>query len=511
MDLFSQRTSGVLMHPTSLPGPYECGDIGPEAFKFIDFLAASKQSWWQMLPVNPIGPGFSPYSTPGSLAGEPLLISIDGLVKSGWLPAKVAKQAQTTSRERVNYQQAVKVKTPLFRLAFDTFRKSKANLDELNVFAHANSAWLEDYVLFVTLCEKYGTKNWSEWPAEIRTRDVNALNRARSELKDRCEYQTFLQFCFYQQWQSLRDYAAKKAVKLIGDLPIFVSYESSDVWANQKFFALDNAQKPYIVAGVPPDYFNKDGQLWGNALYRWDELKKDGYSWWIDRFRQLLVMFDVVRIDHFIGFYRCWEIPATAKTAKTGKWFYVPGEDFFTVVKQKLGQVPFIAEDLGLVTPEVAALRDKFQLPGMRIFHFGFANDGGGALHRTHNYVPNCIAYTGTHDNETTVGWFKHNTAKNQRKKSFDTQRIIGALGSEARDMHWRSIRMVMESQANTTIFPMQDVLGLGATYRMNTPGTAKGNWVWRMRGNATSKALAEKLATTTRAFDRQPSAQTDK
>ncbi len=505
---FPGRSSGILLHPTSLPGPYHCGDIGPEAFKFVDFLQAAKQSWWQMLPVNPIGSGFSPYSTPGSLAAEPLLINIDALVRDGWLTPRQAKTGQSASRlERVNYPQAYKIKMPLLRAAFATFKRSKRHTNMLAEFCHDNQTWLNSYVLFVALAEKFGTKNWSQWPLAIRERQPEALAACRDELREECEFLEFLQFCFSRQWQALRKYATARGIKLIGDLPIFVSYESADVWAHQKFFCLDQTHKPHVVAGVPPDYFNKDGQLWGNALYRWDNLQQDGYTWWIERCRRLLHMFDVVRIDHFIGFYRYWEIPASAKTAKTGTWKYVPSVDFFNKMRQALGHLPFIAEDLGLVTPEVAALRDQFDLPGMRILQFGFGNNDGGELHRPHNYIPNCIAYTGTHDNETIVGWFKHNTAKNKRQKSYDAARMIGALGAETRDVHWRAMRMLMSSAANTTIAPMQDILGLGAAYRMNTPGTAKGNWVWRMRQQAVTKNLATQLAAVTTAFDRSPTA----
>lgn len=472
-----KRSSGVLLHISSLPGYGPIGDAGPGAYAFVDLLAELKQSWWQMLPVNPIGAGFSPYSTVCSFAGEPLFIDLLDLQNRGLLrPKEMPKRHKNTAR--VNYEKARQQKLPLLRLAASRF---DAKDPDFQKFCQSNP-WLETFAEFMVLADLHKTQLWSNWPVEYRQRQVAALATLKQKFSEDFHFYRVTQFLFDQQWSALKSYANQKGVALIGDIPIFVSFESSDVWGAQSMFCIDEKGKQAVVAGVPPDYFNANGQKWGNALYRWDSMKKDGFKWWLARFEKMLQLFDIVRIDHFIGFHRYWEIPASAKNAKTGQWKYAPGTELFAAAKKKFGMpLPLIAEDLGLLTPEVTELRLRFELPSMKILQFGFANDGGGASHRAHNFDENCVVYTGTHDNETTSGWYRHaKKTRHNKKRSFDFDKIEAYLDADAKTVCSKLIDIGMQSKARLAIFPWQDILALDGSTRMNIPGTADGNWTWR-------------------------------
>jgi 4-alpha-glucanotransferase len=497
-----QRAAGVLLHLTSLAGPHGNGDLGPASRQFIDFLAAAGQRWWQMLPVNPAGNGHSPYSGASAFAGNPLLISLHDLVEDGLL--EDAEVAFKLSPERVDYVRSAEQRSAALRLAFTRYgRQTRRHAPALERFRDASAYWLPDYVLYMALRGALGGKRWSEWPAELAQRAPAALRRARAELADEMAFFEFEQFIFQRQWARLREYGRARGVGLIGDAPIFIAHESADVWSNSRLFMLDRRGEPTHVAGVPPDYFCKTGQRWGNPLYRWDVLKRTGYAWWVERFRTLLEHFDVIRLDHFIGFSRYWQVPATEKTAENGTWGTGPGRALFDAVRQELGGTPFIAEDLGEVTPAVRQLRDDFELPGMRVLEFAFGSDLQANEFLPHQYVPGSVAYTGTHDNDTFLGWFedKGSRAGPRSAKQAEKERraaITYLAGPQARSLsgpvHWEAIRAVYASVARTAIIPMQDVLGLGSASRMNMPGNAEGNWEWRLRANDTSPKLAKLL-----------------
>jgi 4-alpha-glucanotransferase len=484
------------MHLTSLPGPYFNGDLGDEAKAFIDFLQASGQSWWQMLPVNPIGPGFSPYSTISSFAGEPLFISLVDLVRRGLLSSTDIKAPPLGRKDRVNYKKAEAFRYPLLRKAF---AKAKAKPGFFDSAAYkkfkkthgGHKGWLGDFTLFGAIASKQGTTDWREWPEALRRRNPKALADISKELSQERQYLEFTQFLFFEQWENLKKYAASRGIGLIGDLPIFVGFKSADVWSNPKFFLLDKKLTPRYVAGVPPDSFNANGQLWGNALYDWAALQKDQFSWWMRRMGQCLQMFDVVRLDHFIGFYRYWRIPATAKTARTGVWHLAKGDSFFFAVKKAFPAMPFIAEDLGAVTSSVRALRDRFGLPGMKVLQFGFDGSDEATQHQPHHFAPQSVVYTGTHDNQTIKGWIadlKKRRGKSAAKELAEVRAYNGVADS---DICLAMVRVGMQSPSNLCVTPVQDLLELGAKHRMNIPGTAQGNWRWRLP----EKRLTPKLA----------------
>lgn len=507
---------------TSLPGPHFNGDIGKQAFKFVDFLEKAEQSWWQLLPINPVGKGNSPYSSISTFAGEELLIDLESLVSKGLLTKSDLACRGSKSEKKVNYRAARIFREKRLRLAYESAKKKRL-LDgaEFEKFCGQNQFWLRDYVLFRALCGKFGTERWYEWPNPFKQRNEDALRDAERELSDEILFLKFTQFVFFSQWRLLKDACDQKGIGLIGDVPIFVAAESADVWAHQGIFCLGRDCKPSVVAGVPPDYFNSEGQLWGNALYDWTALRRAGYYWWIERLKHQLTLFDAVRMDHFIGFHRYWEIPAHAKSAKQGKWVPGPGEDFFNVAGASLGKLPLIAEDLGLVTREVLDLRDQFDLPGMRVIQFAFGE--GGDYHLPYRYKRNAVAYTGTHDNFTSVQWYgdlvkrcsqKRSgkapyTKKSAAKGEYET--LVAYLGLtrnknakiSAGEVCQRLVREVMASIASLAILPIQDVLGLGPSARMNEPGVAEGNWEWRLAPAWMSAATAQGLAELTRACGR--------
>ncbi|MGP0062469.1 MAG: 4-alpha-glucanotransferase [Isosphaeraceae bacterium] len=499
------RASGILLHPTSLPGRFGSGDLGPEAHAFVDFLAETGQKWWQTLPLGPTGYGNSPYQSPSSFAGNPLLISPEGLVDKGWLDARDLDNIPQLPADRADFDAATRLRMALLHRAFERFRAGGADL-AFERFRAENHAWLDDYVFFQALRDAHNGLPWYEWETGLVRRDPTVCARWRKTLADGVAFHEFAQYAFETQWQELRAACRAKGIMLIGDVPIFVAQDSADVWAHPELYDLDEQGRPRFMAGVPPDYFSETGQLWGNPLYRWDVHARDGYAWWISRLHDLLKRVDIIRIDHFRGFEAYWEVPAGSETAATGRWVPGPGRDFFRAIRKELGSIPLIAEDLGLITPDVEALRDEFNLPGMRVIQFGFDADPGAEKHLPHRYVPHCLAYTGTHDNDTTYGWY-HSTgvtttlprAEVKAARSF----ALRYANTKADEIHWGLIRVVSASVADTVIFPMQDILGLDSRARMNFPGKAEGNWLWRYRKEQLDQAVRDRLADLTAVYGR--------
>ncbi len=490
------RASGILLHPTSLPGPFGIGDLGPEAYAFADFLTESGQSLWQVLPLGPTGYGDSPYACYSAFAGNTLLISPELLVQEGLLESNKLEEA-LFPEERVDFEAVHQYKDKILLNACERFRKgsSAAVRQEFDEFCNQAGAWLDDYALFRAIKSHHRGAAWHEWEPELARRDPVAITLARKDLREQIEAHRFYQFLFYRQWFALKTYCNERGIKFIGDIPIFVAQDSADVWTNPQEFKLDENGIPIVVAGVPPDYFSATGQLWGNPLYDWERMQAEGFRWWIERVRATLKTVDIVRIDHFRGFAACWEIPGGDKTAERGQWVEAPGRELFKAIKQELGEAPIIAEDLGVITPDVVALRDEFGFPGMRILQFAFSSDPRN-IDLPHNYHPNVVVYTGTHDNDTTVGWFNsvagpgstRNAEQIEREKKF----CLAYLNTEGREIHWDFIRAVLAAVANTAVVPMQDLLGLGTEARMNLPNTMEGNWSWRYRkGSLTSDLLA--------------------
>ncbi|MEO6577264.1 MAG: 4-alpha-glucanotransferase [Polyangiaceae bacterium] len=494
LSALTKRASGVLLHPTSLPGPHGSGDLGVEARRFVDFLVRSEQSYWQMLPVGPPGYGSSPYSAESAFAGSPLLVDLDRLAREGLLPGGIRDASLRT--ERCDFAAATAFREEHLREAFSVFRHDDARMAELDRFSKKNRAWLDDFALFRALKRQHGGVEWTKWDADLRRRDAAALALARRAHADEIAYARFEQYQFERSWAELHAYAGERGISLIGDLPIFVAHDSADVWQSPRLFQLDYEGMPTVVAGVPPDYFSVTGQRWGNPLYRWKVMKADGYGWWLDRFRMILSRFDAVRLDHFIGFQRYWEIPAHLPTAASGRWMKGPSSDFFRAVKKKFGGLPLVAEDLGAVTPAVKALRDEFELPGIKILQFAFGEDPSAPDFLPHNYARRAVVYPGTHDNDTTCGWFR---ALGERERAS----ALRYLGSDGREVHWDMIRMAFLSVADTAIVSLQDLLGLGTEARMNTPATSQGNWEWRFQDGDFASDLGERLRVLTRTYGR--------
>jgi 4-alpha-glucanotransferase len=492
--ILKRRASGVLLHPTSLPGP-RGGDLGPAARAFVDFLADCGQSWWQVLPVCPPDAGGSPYNSTSAFAGSPGLLSVDILAAEGLL--KKAELGQP------------KAKALRAALASFSRRASREDRDDFELFRAREAAWLGDHSLFCALREAHGGRPWLKWDAALSRRDGKALAAARERLAPEIRYHDFAQWLFARQWEAVRRHAVARGVGLIGDKPIYVSHDSADCWAHQELFCLDGGGRSTIVAGVPPDYFSKTGQLWGNPLYRWDEHARTGFGWWIARLKVYAERFDAVRLDHFIGFRNYWEVPAGETTAINGRWVQAPGDKLFETVRSVVPGLEIIAEDLGTVTPEVVALRDKFGFPGMKLAQFSF---GGDEKDWPKNWPEDCVGYTGTHDNDTTRGWFEDDGASNAGRPAPQVEKeraaFLRAAGSAAADgPSWGMARLVWRSPARLAIAPMQDLLGLGAEARMNRPSTTEGNWRWRMETDALSWSVAGRLGTMTGAAGRAPEA----
>jgi len=504
------RASGILLHPTSLSGTFGIGDLGPAAYSFAAFLAASGQSLWQVLPLGPTGYGDSPYACYSAFAGNTLLISPELLIDDGLIIREALADYPALPEGRVDFSSAHKFKALLLRRAFKRFKQSAdRELDgEFHNFAEQQASWLDDYALFQTLKDAHGGRAWNEWESELRIREPEALAHARSRFQDEIKAQKFYQFLFFRQWQALKSHCNERGIKLVGDLPIFVAHDSADVWTDPEQFKLDQNGTPIVVAGVPPDYFSATGQLWGNPLYNWERMLADGFKWWLTRVEATLSVVDLVRVDHFRGFAACWEIPGGDKTAERGRWVEAPGKELFTAIREKLGALPIIAEDLGVITPDVVALRDEFGFPGMRILQFAFSGETTN-IDLPHNYIANVVAYTGTHDNDTTVGWFSSVAGPGSTRTAEQIERerkfCLDYLNTTGEEIHWDFIRAVLASVANMAIVPLQDLLGLGTEARMNLPNSTEGNWMWRLKPGALDDALAERLRKLTELYGRTP------
>jgi len=498
-----QRASGVLMHPTSLPGPHGCGDLGPQATRFADFLADAGQRAWQMLPINPADKHGCPYSAYSSFAGDPILVSLQTLYQDGLLKRAEVAALNWGHPTKIDYIATRRFRESRLRLAFQRYMaKPPRSRGVIDRFTDKHKDWLDDWTLFCALRKAHHGKPWWKWTPGMRQRRKIDLSCARRELAEEIGYHAFVQFQFDRQWSAMKRYCESKNIGLIGDIPIFVAHDSCDVWANPKLFQLNADGTPKVISGAAPDAFSKTGQVWKHPLYDWRRHKGTGYAWWVSRFKQCLTQFDAVRIDHFLGFCRYWEVPAGDRTAKRGKWRKGPGADLFNVLKKKLGDVPVIAEDLGLLTPEAEALRDQFAFPGMRVLQFAFGNDD--SYHAPHNYPACSVVYTGTHDNDTARGWFLKADRKAKKGEISERQRALSYTGGTPKTIHWDMIRLALSSAADTAIFPVQDLLGLGNEAKMNLPGTLKGNWQWRLKPGQLTRPLAKKLAQEVRLYGRQ-------
>ena len=482
------RSAGILLHPTSLPGRFGIGELGYTAHYFADFLAASGQSLWQILPLGPTGYGDSPYACFSAFAGNPLLINLEWLAAEGDVDPKELEDAPHFPDDRVDFGRVIGWKTAALARAATRFRHA-ATGDCRAAFDHfcaQNAAWLDDYALFRALKDAHGGAVWNTWDPALATRVPDALAAARQRLDDTLFTHRYLQYQFFRQWDDLKRHANAKDIRVVGDIPIFVAFDSADVWAHPELFYINEKLQPTVVAGVPPDYFSETGQLWGNPLYRWDAMAADGYAWWVARFRQTFKTVDIARLDHFRGFAAYWEVPAGETTAINGQWVDGPGADLFDAVRSALGTLPIIAEDLGLITPDVHALREQFQLPGMKVLQFAFPTDAEHP-YLPHNYEPNCVVYTGTHDNDTTLGWYHSIDAEEKRN-------LHRYLGPTPEPMPWALIRLAYASVADVAVIPLQDILGLGTEARMNTPGKGCGNWSWRYRAHDLHTELHDRL-----------------
>ena len=482
-----QRAGGILCHITSLPGPYGIGEMGPQAFDWVDKLVAMGLKLWQILPHGVTGYGDSPYQCFSTFAGNPLWISFDLLIEDGLLSKSRLAKFPKYDENSVDYGNVIPARKDVLKSVCRNF-DSHAN-ETLRTgyaaFCEAQKAWLEDFALFMALKEAHELRPWHTWEADLVRRYPHALAQARTKYATSIHHTKIQQYLFFRQWHKLRAYANSRGVKVVGDIPIFVAHDSADAWANPDLFYLDNHGRCTVVAGVPPDYFSATGQLWGNPLYRWDEHKRTGYKWWIARMKNVLELVDIVRIDHFRGFEAYWEIPGDAETAINGRWVKGPEGDLFVALEAALGKMPIIAEDLGIITPPVEALRDRFHFPGMRVLQFAFGNDAKAADYRPDSYPANCCVYTGTHDNDTTVGWFNSQagagTTRSQEDIDKERKAILDYLKKpDGSNIHWDLIELAFRSNANTAVAPLQDVMGLGTEARMNVPGTTSNNWRWR-------------------------------
>lgn len=495
-----RRSSGLLLHPTSLPGPYGIGDLGPQAYAWVDTLVRARQKWWQVLPLGPTGYGDSPYQAFSAFAGNPYLISPDRLITDGLLKREDLHGFRFPA-ERVDFGTVIPFKVGLLARAWENFQSgaAKALRPAFDSFCAEQISWLDDFALFMALKEAHGGASWLTWELELVQRRARALNRAHEKLSRAAERYRFQQFLFFRQWNELKTYANAQGVRIIGDTPLFVSSDSADVWAQPQLFHLDKTGRPTVVAGVPPDYFSPTGQLWGNPLYDWKAARRTDYAWWLARLRAMLQQFDLVRLDHFRGFEAYWEIPADQLTAEVGHWVKGPGAALFEVLRATLenngSTLPILAEDLGVITPEVEALRDGLNLPGMKVLQFAWG-DGPDSLFLPHNFSHNSVVYTGTHDNDTTRGWY---AAAAEPERDF-CRRYLGRDGS---DISWDFIRLAWSSVALIAMAPLQDVLALGSEARMNLPGTLGGNWSWRFSGSGLTEGVLERLAQLTEMYGR--------
>jgi 4-alpha-glucanotransferase len=494
------KQSGILLHISSLPSYYGIGDMGPSSYSFAEFLNQSGQHHWQVLPLNPALNvyGNSPYSSYSAFAGNPLLISPELLCEDGLLSKTDLEVGRKNDGDRVNYGSVWRCKTHILDKAYDNFASAKSKSKEYEQFIAENEYWIDDYSLFVALKEYFNGTGWNGFPKGLISRNKNDIESFRLKLYKKIDKELFIQFIFFKQWQMLKIYCNQLGIRLIGDLPIYINHDSSDVWSNPEYFKLDEDKDPKVVSGVPPDYFSKTGQLWGSPVYDWEYLKSSGYKWLINRITHNLKLFDIVRLDHFRGYVAYWEIPATEKSAVNGKWVKAPAEDFFTLLLDRFSSENFIAEDLGIITQEVIDIRDKFNFPGMKVLQFAFGDDYPNGSYLPHNHIKNCVVYTGTHDNNTTMGWW------NKECSTIQKQRVIDYLKSDLSEgINWQFIELAMGSVANTVIIPMQDLLGLGENARMNTPSKSGGNWQWKVTDDKIYGCTAKKLREVTEKYGR--------
>jgi 4-alpha-glucanotransferase len=503
------RSSGILLHPTSLPGPYGIGDFGPAAYRFVDFLAEAGQRVWQVLPLGPTGYGDSPYQLFSAFAGNPLLISFDLLLRQDLLAPSDLAGLPRFSPDRVVFEEVMPARRAVLETAFRRFhlRAGAGERQRFAEFCAREREWLDDFALFIAAKHEFGGAPWTRWPAELRDRLPDALRGWGDRLASRVEAARFEQFLFFRQWDELKRYAHGRGVRILGDLPIYVAHDSADVWTHRELFCLDAEGQPERVAGVPPDYFSATGQLWGNPIYRWDVIAASAYRWWIDRMRATLNLFDFVRLDHFRGFEAHWEVSASEQTAVQGRWVKGPGAELFEALRRELGSLPIVAENLGVITPDVEELRARFGFPGMAVLQFAFGNDPQAPSFRPHNYPRNLVAYSGTHDNDTAIGWWSaadqgHSTRTPEdiaQERAF----ACGYLHTDGAEINWDFIRILMMSVADLVLFPLQDVLGLGSESRMNKPATPSGNWRWRYRPEMLNGGHAERLRKLARLYER--------
>src|SRR5580700_7928098 len=502
------RSSGILLHPTSLPGPYGVGDLGPQAWGFADFLAEAGQTLWQVLPLGPTGFGDSPYQCFSALAGNPLLISPQRLEEQGWLNSSELGNVHKFSEDQADFERVMPWKTALLHSAARRFFNgaSSGGRQRFDSFCQANAGWLDDFALFMALKQYHDGAVWSHWDTSIRWRESAALATWREKLAEPIAVQKFQQFAFFSQWRGLREHCRERGLRLMGDLPIYVSHDSADVWVNPQHYHLDSEGNPTAVAGVPPDYFSS-GQLWGNPIYRWDVFAREGYRWWLERFRSVLEMVDMIRLDHFRGFEAYWEVPASEPTAVNGQWVKGPGAALFHAAQAALGELPFVAENLGVITPEVELIRNDCGFPGMAVLQFAFGTDAQAPTFRPHNYPREVVAYTGTHDCDTTAGWWGSAGRGESTRSDEDIRRELDFarryLNTDGKEINWTFIRALEASVADTVLIPMQDVLGLGTEARMNQPATVGGNWRWRYREEALKPELAQRLRELAELYDR--------
>ena len=494
------RASGILLHPASFPGPCGIGELGPAAERFADFLAASGQRLWQVLPLGPTGFGDSPYQCFSAFAGNPLLISLEQLVLDNLLPADELEQLPDFTEHFIDYGRVIDFKVPILKRSFEVFTNcaSATQKKHFAKFCRTNEPWLGDYSLFMAIKQAHNGKVWTEWDRSIALREPEAVRFWGAALEAEIQAQKYFQYLFFRQWGALRQYSHQRGVSIMGDLPIYVAHDSADVWAHPEWFHLDDTGTPTLVAGVPPDYFSATGQLWGNPLYRWDKVAQSGYRWWIERFRTALSLVDRLRLDHFRGFESYWEIPAAEPTAICGRWVQGPAAGLFEALEASLGELPIVAENLGVITPEVEAIREGFGYPGMSILQFAFGRDPQAPSFQPHNYSRNLVAYTGTHDNDTTVGWFTSrgidDSTRTAREIEEERRFACDYLGTDGREIHWVFIRTLLASVADTVIIPLQDLLGLGSEARLNRPSTATGNWRWRYTQEMLTPDVQERL-----------------
>ncbi|HVX65648.1 MAG TPA: 4-alpha-glucanotransferase [Bryobacteraceae bacterium] len=504
------RSSGIVLHPTSLPGRYGIGELGAEAHRFLDFLSDAGQKIWQVLPLGPTGYADSPYQCFSAFAGNPLLIDLEELASAGLIGRTALAAAELPPCcDAVDYGCVLEFKLPLLAAAAREFHTHAASSEReaFDAFTRRHAGWLDEFALFMALKKQHGGVAWTRWPRPAAMREPDALARARDQLAPEIAAQKFTQYVFFRQWQRVRAACRERGIQVLGDVPIYVAHDSADVWASPQLFRLDAEGNPAVVAGVPPDYFSATGQLWGNPIYRWDRMAQDGYTWWIERLRATLATVDMIRLDHFRGFEAYWEVPAGEATAQHGRWVKGPGEVFFEVAEKALGQLPLVAENLGVITPEVESIRARFGYPGMAILQFAFGTDPQGPSFRPHNYARELVAYTGTHDNDTTLGWWNSEAATDSTRSARDIEEerafTLSYLGAGGDGIHWTFIRTVMASVADVALFPLQDVLGLGSEARMNLPGRPGGNWRWRFRRDMLKPELAARLKELARMYDR--------